>query len=414
MMNRRPRVVFLGIHWAPYLSGTLQAANRRGVVDLTCLFLFERNDWHPYLPSDSGAVPTTILHPRRTVDPLTHDDPTITTRLGELLPDVVFVAGYRHATMRRAIAYCLRQRTACVLIADTEGKATRSVVQRIRRSVAVPLQRCVFRAFWVPGRASRDFWSSQGVEAQRIFEGAYCLDVERIDARTREAAMSRSALRRRFGLNERDYVFLFIGRLIEKRGLEYLLPAFRAVRAGNPTVRLLVVGTGPLEAALRSPLSGATTEEGVRLLPPQAFKDLPLVYAASDAYVQPSVSEPYSLSTAQAAISGLPIVATDCVGAVYDVLVEGMSTLIVPPRRVEALTRALRWVVENQGLALEVGRASRELAMKRSLVWAADQFLDTVSYVTSARSSQGFGGSRTVARKHNALAVGDSGPIQNR
>jgi glycosyltransferase involved in cell wall biosynthesis len=175
-----------------------------------------------------------------------------------------------------------------------------------------------------------------------------------------------------------EFLFLFVGRLIQQRGIPYLLHAFEKVVRHEPNARIIMVGSGPEDRLVRD-FAARLPNRAIRMLQPMSFEDLPSIYAIADAYVQPSVAEPYSLSTAQAAISGLPIVSTDCVGATYDFCGAEAAPLIVPARDAEALARAMMWAVSNQSTARGIGKASQVRALRRTLDWAAHQFTQAVA-----------------------------------
>ncbi|MGN6187678.1 MAG: glycosyltransferase [Conexibacter sp.] len=125
-----------------------------------------------------------------------------------------------------------------------------------------------------------------------------------------------AAWRTEIGLPDGPLV-LYVGRLVEEKGIEALLDAWRAVvtaPSAGPAPTLAVIGDGPLADAVAA-------APGTKLLGPLARERLPIAYAAADALVLPSIPtprfrEPWGLVCNEALHQGTPVVATTAVGAV--------------------------------------------------------------------------------------------------
>ena len=106
----------------------------------------------------------------------------------------------------------------------------------------------------------------------------------------------RQAARRDLGLREDEPVALFVGRFVEKKGLDVL----RALAALRPDVRFLIAGGGPINPQ-------AWGLANVRTLSGFAGERLAALYRAADLFVLPSVGEGYPLVVQEALASGLPV-----------------------------------------------------------------------------------------------------------
>ena len=122
-----------------------------------------------------------------------------------------------------------------------------------------------------------------------------------------------------------DDELLFVGRLVEKKGLCHLLDAMPTVLARRPSMRLRIAGFGPEEAALRGQVDRLGLAEHVDFLGAVSQADLPGLYRRAALFVAPFVEagsgdqEGLGLVLVEAASCGCPIVAGD-VPAVRDVL----------------------------------------------------------------------------------------------
>src|SRR5207302_6226425 len=154
--------------------------------------------------------------------------------------------------------------------------------------------------FLVPGVAAETYLTNLGVSRSRMTVAPNAVDAKIFGA----------GRRRR---HEGPCRLISVARLAPEKGLDVLL---RAV-VGLP-VEIVIAGKGPEEARLRQ-LGGSN----VTFLGNVDRDALPDIYADADIAVAPSRSEPWGMTLNEAALAGLPLVATSAVGAAYDVLEEG-------------------------------------------------------------------------------------------
>lgn len=163
-------------------------------------------------------------------------------------------------------------------------------------------------------------------------------------------------------------VVLFVSRLIERKGLQYLLPALARLRDEGVSFRLLVAGDGPLRGELEQQTRDLGLAEQVEFLGLIERANLPAVYARGDLFVLPSVSEGMPNVVLEAIACGLPIVGTDVPG-MAELVNEGMNGHIVPPADIDALVGPLRRLLTDADLRAAQSKASREHA--QGCGWAA-------------------------------------------
>jgi glycosyltransferase involved in cell wall biosynthesis len=147
-----------------------------------------------------------------------------------------------------------------------------------------------------------------------------------------------------------------ITRLVWKRGHEELLEAAALVAEREPGARLLVVGDGPLRPTLEQKVKERGLEGCVRFLGavPRAARLLPHF----DVFVLSSVWEGMSNGLLEAMAAGRPVVATR-VGGNPEVVVDGESGLLVPPRDPQAMADAVLRLLREPELACRMGEAAR-------------------------------------------------------
>jgi glycosyltransferase involved in cell wall biosynthesis len=135
-----------------------------------------------------------------------------------------------------------------------------------------------------------------------------------------------------------------------------LLRAFSTVGKRWPDAQLLLVGRGPEEARLRALGEALGISARIRFVGEQT--DVAPFLTQMDLYVQPSVVAGMPNSLLEAMASALPVVAT-AVGGTPEVVIEGETGLLVPPRDPCALANAMLKLLADPGLAEAFARAGR-------------------------------------------------------
>ena len=147
---------------------------------------------------------------------------------------------------------------------------------------------------------------------------------------------------------------LFVGALVLRKGIPYLLEAVQRVRSLG--VALTLAGTISVERTALARFAEFTQVRGHLL-----HEEMPELYRSHDVYVFPSLVEGSSLSIYEALATGLPVITTPNSGSIVRHGVEG---LIVAPRDTDALAAAIETLVRDPELRLQMGRAARERALR--------------------------------------------------
>jgi len=175
----------------------------------------------------------------------------------------------------------------------------------------------------------------------------------------RSSEETRKDMRGSLSLTDNDFVWLTIGRLAEQKAYPNLFRAFSAVVDDVRSSKLLVAGRGPLQAELESVVRRSGMQSSVSFL---GFRsDVPSLLAAADAFVMASRYEGMPNAVMEALASGLPVVATN-VGAMPDLIKEGVNGHLVPPSDHQALASAMtKLALASPEERLQMGRQGRTL-----------------------------------------------------
>ena len=153
----------------------------------------------------------------------------------------------------------------------------------------------------------------------------------------------RDRTRELFRVARDQFLWLAVGHLDEAKDYPNLLNAFAALAQRHPNTQLMIAGDGPLKSDLHSMVQRMDMDSRVHLL--GLRQDMPALYAASDALVLSSAWEGMPNVVLEAMASATPVVATS-VGAVPEVVADGVSGLIVPPRDHRALSSAMARMIK--------------------------------------------------------------------
>ena len=161
---------------------------------------------------------------------------------------------------------------------------------------------------------------------------------------------ARDRIRAGWGFGPGECVVGCVASLQSGKGLPELVAAAGAVSERRPEVRVVIVGDGPLRSDLERQIAAHRLERVVRLDGDSG--DARALYPGFDIAVQASDSESLPNAVLEAAAAGLPIVAT-AVGGTPEILEDGLSGILVPPRDPAALSAAI------EGLAADPAARSR-------------------------------------------------------
>ena len=269
--------------------------------------------------------------------------------LGLGIPRVLLVSGWSVAAFNRLRVEARAAGAQVVLLMDNPWKAT---PRQVAGSLWFRLtQRRHYAAIWVPGRAAAKLARYLGFPPDRTFQGLYAADPEVFDAS--------------LPLLQRPRKFIFVGQLIERKGIHLLGEAVRQLRRHGVGVEVDVFGTGPLASRLG-------TVAGLNLRGFLPSGSIAKELGSSRFLVLPSLEDHWPLVIHEAASCGCGVITTDRVGCASELLTH-RNSWIYAARSVESLMQSLQQAQDaSPSRLLEIQAESRRLAEGFSPVrWAA-------------------------------------------
>ena len=153
-----------------------------------------------------------------------------------------------------------------------------------------------------------------------------------------------------------------VAALTDHKGHRFLLEGWPEVVRERPDARLLLAGSGELEEDLRELADRLEVADTVRFL--GFHRDVPGLLAALDLFVMSSHLEGLCTSLMDAMAAGVPVVATTA-GGIPELVEDGRTGRLVPPRSPAALSAAVLEVLGDHDLRAHLSRAGRETARER-------------------------------------------------
>jgi len=173
-----------------------------------------------------------------------------------------------------------------------------------------------------------------------------------------------------------ELVVLFVGRLVERKGIRYLIEAVR--RLPSPLARrakLVVIGDGPERSVLEEQARRDGVTGRVEFRGRVSAEELKRAYAAADVFVLPAVvdtrgdTEGLGVVLLEAMSYGVPVIGS-ALGGITDIVTDGATGLLVPPGDAAALAAALARLAGDPALAERLGRAGQR-RVREDFSWAA-------------------------------------------
>ncbi len=155
-----------------------------------------------------------------------------------------------------------------------------------------------------------------------------------------------------------------VGRLVEKKGIEYGIKAVAKLAATYHNLEYKIVGDGPLRKSLQRLIEELQVGHIVKLLGAKHQEEIIALLAKSDLFLAPCVRANSGDSDApvntlkEAMAIGLPVVSTEH-GGIPELVEHGVSGFLVPERDVEALMEKIEYSIEHPQEWLSMGKAGR-------------------------------------------------------
>jgi len=168
--------------------------------------------------------------------------------------------------------------------------------------------------------------------------------------------LNTASIRKKYGIAENEQVILYVGRLIKMKRVEIIIKVIKKLLKKNLKVKGLIVGDGPQRTKLEEmarPISHNIKFTGY--LSEEKFE----CYHIADLFILPSISEGLPTVLLEAALFGLPIIATNIHG-IPDIVIHGKTGFLIDKWDYDKYAEYTEYLLMNQSLAKEMGENARK------------------------------------------------------
>lgn len=258
-------------------------------------------------------------------------------------PDGVLIPGWIDADYLRVARVMKRRKIPVVAGCDTQW--TGSLRQRLSRYLSPWFLHTAIDVLWVTGERQRVFAKALGYASDACWSGFYACDWDRFALQQDESFVNRPEQ------------FLYVGRYSEEKGLAALVSAYQQYRSMVSEPWPLVCAGAGAESRLLKGISGIEDRGFV-----QPDK-LPAMMRQAQAFVLPSIREPWGVVVQEAAASGLPILCATSCGASTHLVQDGYNGFLFESGDIKHIALCMASISEaSPQHRAEMGQRSYELS----------------------------------------------------
>lgn len=207
---------------------------------------------------------------------------------------------------------------------------------------------------YVPSHSMIEELTRQGIKC-KLNLWARGIDVDRFNPAKRDIDWRRSV-----GIADDDILVSFVSRLVWEKEMETLRSTFIDLMKINPKIKTVIVGDGPAGEALRNTMPDTT------FMGYQSGNELARMYASSDIFMFPSITETFGNVTLEAMASGVPAVVANAQGN-NSLVMNNFNGFLVTPRDIPEFVRQINKIATNRELHQKMSANALEFA--RSFTW---------------------------------------------
>lgn len=199
---------------------------------------------------------------------------------------------------------------------------------------------------------------SAGLPEQQVVTIYNAIDAEAFAAK---ASLGSLGLRERLGIGDQQQIVSIVGRLSVEKGHRYFLEGAKQVLSSLPETRFLIVGDGPLRKELERLTFSLGIDGAISFLGYQ--REVAALMSISDVLVLSSLKEGFGNVLIEAMALAKPVVATR-VGGVPEIVRNGETGVLVPPKAPERLAEALLYLLRNPEEGKKLGERGKAVVVQ--------------------------------------------------
>lgn len=276
--------------------------------------------------------------------------------------DCILIQGYTHWFEWQLIRAAKRLGIKIIIRGEFADFGKKSFFKRIVRDLYLRWFYSHVEKFCYIGEVAKKHLLRHGISSEKLFFSPYSVDTALFESQ--KIIFDRVNSRTKLGLNDNHFVFLFSGKLIQRKEPLLLIEAISKIQQKD-NVALIIVGDGQLRESV---IKMGVSVLGNRFLF-QGFVNQSQIgefFSAADAFVLPSNYETWGLVVNEAMQFGLPTIVSDYVGCWADLVIEGKTGFVFPNKNINELTKVMDWLIGNRDQAAKMGISAKHHIMAYS------------------------------------------------
>lgn len=310
-----------------------------------------------------------------------HFNPSVISKLLHGKYDVVIIGGCADFTTQTAFFTSKILKIPVILWSEGIESA-----QSFLGKVIHPLTKHIVKnvdAMVVPGTMSRDFHVKMGAIPEKIFVAPNIVDNNIFIEKSLKIKCDKEIFMQKFNISNKK-IILFIGQLIERKGVEYLIDAYKILKDEYDEVCLVIIGDGDLINQLEESCANKQIKD-VHFTGWVSEEDKIAYYSIADLFVLPTRRDVWGLVINEAMCCGLPVISTKAAGCAVDMIKPCKNGFIVDVDDVDQLYSAMKEIILNDELAKNMGEKSLEIIKNEyTLKNMVNGFVSAITYATKS------------------------------
>lgn len=322
----------------------------------------ENRKWHVEMTELSNVTflkSRTIIIRKRFDDRYVFLPVGVEKALAEINPDLVLAMEY-NPTILRAVHWCRKKKIPFISWTDGTLNSEKNIgkVQRLSRNYIIKRA----AAFVASSTASREAQIAYGADPAKCFLSYLTVDITKYLAK-KEHYDARQ--------------LIYVGSLIERKGLDLLLPAFAKA---SDDLRLVIVGEGQEKQALKEQIEKLQITERVVFMGYVEGEALRKLYHDSDVFILPTREDCFGLVILEAMCASLPVISSKYADGAKDLLLPGENGYIVDPEDTDAFADTIEQIF-LEGKLQQMGERSYGRAQEFSFEHVAKGCIDAIQSI---------------------------------
>lgn len=244
---------------------------------------------------------------------------------------------------------------------DTSIANNNKIFGLVAKIIALNAKGIVSNSSWLLNRII-----SLGIKNKLTAVISYSADISKF----RPSIKGVEDLKKKLGISKKNFIVLAVGRLVYKKGFEYLIKAISLLPKNYSNICLVVVGEGDLKEELVKLSKKLKLSKKILFVGNINRDEIEIYYNMCDCFVAPSVVDKSGnadggpLVALESMACGKPQIVTNILG-VSDVIENGVNGFVIPPNKAQAITDSLVKLAKSSKLRKKMGERNRELVLSQ-------------------------------------------------